>query len=87
MEKGERGTGNGELDESLKADAKFFFKRSEIWRNVFDTSIGLVRGKDAKGNWREPYDPYALGHGAGKDNVVAIAECRWNEAISRHRWR
>ena len=65
---GERGTGNGELDESLKADAKFFFKRSENWRNVFDPSIGLVRGKDTKGNWREPYDPYALGHGAGKDN-------------------
>ena len=65
---GERGTGNGELDESLKDDAKFFFKRSENWRNVFDPSIGLVRGKDTKGNWREPYDPYALGHGAGKDN-------------------
>ena len=60
--------GNGERDESLMADAKFFFRRSENWRNVFDPSIGLVRGKDTKGNWREPYDPYALGHGAGKDN-------------------
>ena len=65
---GELGTGNGERDESLMADAKFFFRRSENWRNVFDPSICLVRGKDTKGNWREPYDPYALGHGAGKDN-------------------
>ena len=65
---GERGMGNGERDESLKADAEFFFKRAENWRNVFDKSLGLVRGKDTKGNWREPYDPYALGHGAGKDN-------------------
>ena len=65
---GELGTGNGERDESLMADAKFFFRRSENWRNVFDPSIGLVRGKDSNGNWREPFDPYALGHGAGKDN-------------------
>ena len=52
----------------FKDDAEFFFKRSENWRNVFDTSIVFVRGKDTKGNWREPYNPYALGHGAGKNN-------------------
>ena len=52
----------------LKADAAFFFKRSENWRNVFDASIGFVRGKDTNGNWREPFDPYAFGHGAENDN-------------------
>ena len=75
---GERGTaaakamavesGNGERYESLKADAEFFFKRSENWRNVFDKSLGLVRGKTMTGKWREPFDPYALGHGAESDN-------------------
>ena len=64
----ELGTGNGECDKSLKADAAFFFRRSENWRNVFDASIGLVRGKDSSGKWREPYDPYTLGHGADKAN-------------------
>ena len=64
----ELGTGNGECDKSLKADAAFFFRRSESWRNVFDASIGLVRGKDSNGKWREPYDPYTLGHGADKAN-------------------
>ena len=49
-------------------DAEFFFRRSENWRNVFDASIGLVRGKDSNGKWREPYDPYTLGHGADKAN-------------------
>ena len=49
-------------------DAAFFFKRAENWRNVFDKSIGLARGKDAKGNWREPYNPYLLGHGGGTAN-------------------
>ena len=52
----------------FKDDAEFFFRRSENWRNVFDPSIGLVRGKDTKGNWREPYNPYALGHGADLAN-------------------
>ena len=49
-------------------DAAFFLKRSQGWRNVFDQSIGFVRGRDSKGAWRTPYDPYALGHGASKDN-------------------
>ena len=49
-------------------DAAFFFKRSENWRNVFDPSMGLVRGKDTNGKWREPYDPYTLGHGADTAN-------------------
>ena len=51
-----------------KEDAAFFFKRSAYWKNVFDPSIGLVRGRDAKGNWREPFNPYALGHGADLAN-------------------
>ena len=51
-----------------KEDAAFFFKRSAYWKNVFDPALGLVRGKDTKGKWREPFDPYALGHGADLDN-------------------
>ena len=63
----EWGTGNGERYESLKADAEFFLKRSGNWRNVFDASVGLARGKDSKGKWREPFDPYALGYGEKSD--------------------
>ena len=48
-------------------DAAFFFKRSGGWRNVFDASVGLARGKDSKGRWREPFDPYALGYGEKSD--------------------
>ncbi|MBR2837478.1 MAG: GH92 family glycosyl hydrolase [Kiritimatiellae bacterium] len=49
-------------------DAAFFFRRAENWRNVFDPEIRLVRGKDSKGIWRKPFNPYALGHGAESDN-------------------
>ena len=48
-------------------DAKFFRRRSENWRNVFDPSLGLMRSKDSKGNWRDPFDPAAVGYGPGYD--------------------
>ena len=75
---GERGTaaakamavesGNGELDKRLKADAAFFFRRSQNWKNVFDPSIGFMRGRDTKGRWREPFSPFSLGHGSTTAN-------------------
>ena len=49
-------------------DAEFFMRRSQSWRNVFDSSLGLVRGKDTKGRWRDPFNPFALGHGADLAN-------------------
>jgi predicted alpha-1,2-mannosidase len=38
-------------------DAKLFTKRSENFRNLFDTTTGFVRGKLADGKWREPFNP------------------------------
>ena len=48
-------------------DAAFFKKRSGYWKNVFDVSQGFVRGKNSKGEWRTPFNPFALSHGAGHD--------------------
>ena len=39
-------------------DYEYFLKRSNNWKNVFDTSYGFARPKDIDGNWRVPYDPY-----------------------------
>ena len=49
-------------------DAAFFYGRSQNWKNVYDQTIGFARGKDSKGRWREPFDPFALGHGADTAN-------------------
>ena len=49
-------------------EAAFFAKRAQNWKNVFDSSIGFGRGKTSAGKWREPFDPYAFGHGAENDN-------------------
>jgi len=38
--------------------AVFYRKRAGYWRNLFDPLTGYVRGKDEKGAWHEPFDPY-----------------------------
>ena len=49
-------------------DYQFFMRRSQNWKNVYDLSSGFARGKSSDGKWREPFDPFAFGHGAGRDN-------------------
>lgn len=38
-------------------DAEMFLRRSQNYRNVFDQSIGFVRGRTADGQWIAPFDP------------------------------
>lgn len=40
-----------------KEDAELFYKRAENYKNLFDTSVGFMRGKKADGKWREPFNP------------------------------
>ena len=42
---------------SDKETAKSFFKRANYYKNLFDPETKLFRGRDAKGNWRRPFDP------------------------------
>jgi predicted alpha-1,2-mannosidase len=38
-------------------DAKLFSKRAENYKNLFDVSVGFMRGKKADGTWRENFNP------------------------------
>jgi predicted alpha-1,2-mannosidase len=40
-----------------EADYQMFLKRAANYRNVFDPSVGFMRGKTADGNWISPFDP------------------------------
>jgi predicted alpha-1,2-mannosidase len=42
-------------------DYQMFIKRSENWRNLFDSSSGFLRGKKADGSWLEPFDAITWG--------------------------
>jgi len=41
-------------------DYATFMKRAGAYKNLFDPSHGLMRGKDSKGAWREPFDPHGF---------------------------
>lgn len=38
-------------------DARMFFKRALNYKNVFDPSVGFMRGRTADGAWIAPFDP------------------------------
>src|SRR3546814_2350752 len=38
-------------------DYKMFLKRAGNYANVFDKSIGFIRGRTADGKWISPFDP------------------------------
>jgi predicted alpha-1,2-mannosidase len=39
------------------ATADHFARRAQGWRQLWDARLGVVRGKDSEGRWREPFDP------------------------------
>jgi predicted alpha-1,2-mannosidase len=41
------------------ADYQTLIKRSQNYRNVFDTKTGYVRGRYADGRWIDPFNPFA----------------------------
>lgn len=43
-------------------DAKVLRERSRNYKNVFDRSIGFVRGRMQDGSWANPFDPRGMGH-------------------------
>jgi len=43
-------------------DYKYFTNRSNFYKNLFDSRIKLMRGKDSKGNWRTPFNSFELSH-------------------------
>ena len=58
-------------------DYKFFEARSRNYRNLFDQETGFFRGKDSKGNWREPFEPYRYAH-AGKQGGDYTEGSAWH---------
>ncbi|MCI9607723.1 MAG: glycoside hydrolase family 92 protein [Muribaculaceae bacterium] len=44
------------------AVANEFTRRSHSYRTFFDPSTGFIRGKDSKGGWRTPFDPFSTTH-------------------------
>lgn len=39
-------------------DCAYFMQRADNYKNLFDPSVGLMRGKDSQGNWRTPFNAH-----------------------------
>ena len=56
------------LDRPQK-EIDLYLKRSENWRNVFDPSARLMRGRNADGSFQEPFSPYKWGDAFTEGNA------------------
>ncbi len=45
-------------------DYEFFSKRAGFYKNLFDPSTGLMRGRNSDGGWVSPFDPLIISHAA-----------------------
>ena len=43
-------------------DYEYFFKRSRSYQNFFDKETGFMRGRGTKGEFHEPFNPFASTH-------------------------
>jgi predicted alpha-1,2-mannosidase len=48
-------------------DFAFFSRRAQNYRNLFDRVSLLMRPRDSKGRWMEPFNPFRMGYGEGYD--------------------
>ncbi len=53
-----------------KEDAATFSKRAASYKNLFDPSVGLMRGKDSAGHWHSPFDPHSYDERAGVNDFT-----------------
>lgn len=44
------------------ATQRIYTERGKAYRNYFDASVGFMRGKDSRGEWRTPFSPSASNH-------------------------
>jgi len=51
-------------------DYRYFLKRSQNYRHVYDKDSGWMRPKDVTGRWYEGFDPYQHEHGFIESNAA-----------------
>ena len=56
---------------------KAYLERSGWYRNVFDPGRMLMRGRDSKGDWREPFDPFYSNHLRSDDDFMEGTAWHW----------
>lgn len=58
-------------------DYAFFMKRANYYKNIYNPESMLVRGRDSSGNWRTPFNPFALTSEAGGGDFTEGNAWQW----------
>jgi predicted alpha-1,2-mannosidase len=51
-------------------DYRYFSKRAASYKNLFDPSVGLMRGKDSRGSWHSPFNAHCYDETAGANDFT-----------------
>jgi predicted alpha-1,2-mannosidase len=51
-------------------DYPYFSKRAASYKNLFDPSVGLMRGKDSQGHWHSPFNAHFYDETAGVNDFT-----------------
>lgn len=51
-------------------DDNYFLKRSNNWKNLYDSQSGWIRPKNMEGKWKEPFDPFQYKNGFIEANAA-----------------
>jgi predicted alpha-1,2-mannosidase len=62
-------------------DYHYFLTRAASYKNIYDPSIGWMRPKDSKGNWRTPFDPHAFGGGENMNDVTEATSSQYSWSV------
>lgn len=60
-----------------KDDYSYYMKRAGYYKNMFDNSTKLMRGKMSNGEWRSPFDPYMSNHYRKGDDFCEGTAWQW----------
>lgn len=58
-------------------DYNSFMKRASNYKNIYHPASMLVRGRNSKGEWRTPFDPFALTSEAGGGDFTEGNAWQW----------
>jgi predicted alpha-1,2-mannosidase len=53
-----------------REDSATFSKRAASYKNLFDPSVGLMRGRDSQGQWHTPFNPHFYDETAGVNDFT-----------------
>lgn len=67
-------------------DYQYFMNRAMAYRNIFDPSTKLMRGKDSKGNWRVPFDPHGYIEDMDKRDITEGTNWQYSWYVPHDVW-